>query len=228
MKLDMADTNKQYDEVVAQCRDLFVLKMSDYGPSWRIEQPTTSVRIEGVQHEFSTVPGMKEDVAELILNIKLLSAKLYTEQPKTITDQIFINAKRIRTIMLNGEAKVDDDIYSEFIGIVNYGVIGLIQLEHGFSDTIDMSSEQAVELYDKYIAETKNLMMAKNTDYGEAWRDMRTSSYVDFILTKVQRTKSIENNAGKTLVSEGIAANYQDMINYAVFALIRHNEGSEM
>ena len=91
-----------------------------------------------------------------------------------------------------------------------------------------MSSEQAVELYDKYIAETKNLMMAKNTDYGEAWRDMRTSSYVDFILTKVQRTKSIENNAGKTLVSEGIAANYQDMINYAVFALIRHNEGSEM
>ena len=186
MKLDMADTNKQYDEVVAQCRDLFVLKMSDYGPSWRIEQP------------------------------------------KTITDQIFINAKRIRTIMLNGEAKVEDDIYSEFIGIVNYGVIGLIQLEHGFSDTIDMSSEQAVELYDKYIAETKNLMMAKNTDYGEAWRDMRTSSYVDFILTKVQRTKSIENNAGKTLVSEGIAANYQDMINYAVFALIRHNEGSEM
>ena len=186
MKLDMADTNKQYDEVVAQCRDLFVLKMRDYGPSWRIEQP------------------------------------------KTITDQIFINAKRIRTIMLNGEAKVDDDIYSEFIGIVNYGVIGLIQLEHGFSDTIDMSREQAVALYDKYIAETKNLMMAKNTDYGEAWRDMRTSSYVDFILTKVQRTKSIENNAGKTLVSEGIAANYQDMINYAVFALIRHNEGSEM
>lgn len=183
---NMADTNKQYDEVIAQCRDLFVLKMRDYGPSWRIEQP------------------------------------------RTITDQIFINAKRIRTIMLNGEAKVADDIYSEFIGIVNYGVIGLIQLEFGFADFIDMTREKAVELYDKYITETKELMLAKNTDYGEAWRDMRTSSYVDFILTKVQRTKSIEDNAGKTLVSEGIAANYQDMINYAVFALIRHNEGSEM
>ena len=110
---------------------------------------------------------------------------------------------------------------------MNYGVIGLIQLDHGFSDVIDMSREEAIALYDKYIGETKSLMMAKNTDYGEAWREMRPSSYVDFILTKVERAKSIEDNGGKTQVSEGIAANYQDMINYAVFALIRHMEGTE-
>ena len=148
-------------------------------------------------------------------------------RPQTVTDQLFIKAKRIRTIQINGEAKIDDDIYSEYIGIVNYGVIGMIQLEKGFSDTIDMTREEAIALYDKYIAETKALMVNKNTDYGEAWRDMRPSSYADFILTKVERAKSIENQNGKTLVSEGIAANYQDMINYAVFALIRHNEGTE-
>ena len=181
----MADTKLQYDEVIATCRDLYIKKMADYGPSWRISRP------------------------------------------QTITDQIFINAKRIRTIQINGNAKIDDDIYSEYIGIVNYGVIGMIQLEKGFSDTIDMTREEAIALYDKYIAETKALMVNKNTDYGEAWRDMRPSSYADFILTKVERTKSIENQNGKTLVSEGIAANYQDMINYAVFALIRHNEGTE-
>ncbi|MDO4512008.1 MAG: DUF1599 domain-containing protein [Bacteroidales bacterium] len=181
----MADTKKQYDEVIATCRDLYIKKMADYGPSWRISRP------------------------------------------QTITDQIFINAKRIRTIQINGEAKIADDIYSEYIGIVNYGVIGLIQLEKGFSDTIDMTREEAILLYDKYIADTKALMVNKNTDYGEAWRDMRPSSYADFILTKVERTKSIEDQGGKTLVSEGIAANYQDMINYAVFALIRHNEGTE-
>lgn len=181
----MCDTNKEYDEVVAMCRDLFVKKMADYGPSWRISRP------------------------------------------RTITDQIFINAKRIRTIELNGSAKISDDKFSEYVGIVNYGVIGLIQLDHGFSDVIDMSREEAIALYDKYIGETKSLMMAKNTDYGEAWREMRSSSYVDFILTKVERAKSIEDNGGKTQVSEGIAANYQDMINYAVFALIRHMEGTE-
>lgn len=181
----MCDTNKEYDKVVAMCRDLFVKKMGDYGPSWRISRPST------------------------------------------ITDQIFINAKRIRTIEMNGSAKVDDDKYSEYVGIVNYGVIGMIQLAHGFSDVIDMTRDEAIGLYDKYIGETKRLMMDKNTDYGEAWREMRPSSYVDFILTKVERTKSIENNGGKTQVSEGIAANYQDMINYAVFALIRHMEDTE-
>lgn len=148
-------------------------------------------------------------------------------QAKTITDQIFINAKRIRTIMLNGKALVDDDIWSEFVGIVNYGIIGMIQLEKGCSDTCDMAAEEALELYDRYIDETKQLMLNKNTDYGEAWRDMRVSSYVDFILTKVQRVKSIEDHQGHTKVSEGISANYQDIVNYAVFALIRHDEGTD-
>lgn len=110
---------------------------------------------------------------------------------------------------------------------MNYGIIGLIQLERGFSDTVDMTRDEAVELYDKYAALTKQLMIDKNTDYGEAWRDMRPSSYADFILTKVERTKSIEDHGGVTKVSEGIAANYQDMVNYAVFALIRHNEGTD-
>jgi len=117
---------------------------------------------------------------------------------------------------------VGEDIYGEFVGIVNYGVIGLIQLELGFSDTIDITRERALELYDHHIGQTRSLMLAKNTDYGEAWRDMRMSSYVDMVLTKVQRTKSIEDHGGKTVVSEGIAANYQDMINYSVFALIKH------
>ena len=106
-------------------------------------------------------------------------------------------------------------------------MIGLIQLEKGFSDFIDMTSEQALALYDKWIGETKDLMMAKNTDYGEAWRDMRVSSYTDIILTKLARVKEIERHHGSTLVSEGIDANLQDMINYSVFALIKHMEGNE-
>ena len=174
----MQDTSKQYDEAIAQCRELFINKMKDYGPSWRILRP------------------------------------------RSVTDQIFIKAKRIRSI----ETKVGEGIWPEFIGIINYGIIGLIQLKLGYSDTVDISKEQALELYDKFIADTKNLMIAKNTDYGEAWRDMRISSYTDLILTKIQRTKEIENHGGATLVSEGIDANYQDMINYSVFALIKHNE----
>lgn len=148
-------------------------------------------------------------------------------RPSTITDQIFINAKRIRTVQINGEAQVHESIYSEYEGIVNYGIIGLIQLRHGYTDVVDMDCDEAIKLYDRYIAETKDLMLKKNTDYGEAWRDMRPCSYVDFILTKVERIKSIENHGGKTQVSEGIAANYQDIINYAVFALIRQNEKTE-
>jgi hypothetical protein len=122
---------------------------------------------------------------------------------------------------------VGEGIWPEFIGIINYGIIGLIQLRLGYSDTVDITAQQALELYDKYINVTKNLMIAKNTDYGEAWRDMRISSYTDLILTKIQRTKEIENHNGETLVSEGIDANYQDMINYSVFALIKHSEGCE-
>ena len=133
-------------------------------------------------------------------------------RPASITDQIFIKAKRIRTLEITKESKVGEGIYPEFIGIVNYGVIGLIQLERGFSDNVDITPEEAIALYDRHITGTKELMYAKNADYGEAWRDMRIASYTDLILTKFQRTKQIENLGGATLVSEGIDANYMHMM----------------
>lgn len=142
----------------------------------------------------------------------------------SLTDQIFIKAQRIRGLQQNTERKVDEGEESEFIGIINYCVIALIQLELGVTDKPDMDVERAVKLYDDKIALTKKLMMDKNHDYGEAWRDMRVSSLTDLILQKLLRVKQIEDNAGKTLVSEGIDANYQDMINYAVFALIHLGE----
>jgi len=141
-------------------------------------------------------------------------------RPQSITDQIFIKANRIRSLELKGVSMVDEGIKPEFIGIVNYGVIGLIQLAKGFADTTDMTAEEAMTLYDKYITETKELMYAKNHDYDEAWRSMRISSYTDLILMKIYRTKQIESHNGKTIVSEGIDANYMDMINYAIFGLI--------
>lgn len=142
-------------------------------------------------------------------------------RPQSVTDQIFIKANRIRSIETKGISKVDEGIRSELIAIVNYGIIGLIQLELGFSETEDLDSESVIELYDKYIKQTKELMLAKNHDYDEAWRSMRTESYTDLILMKIYRTKQIEDHQGKTLVSEGIDANYFDMINYAVFGLIK-------
>ncbi len=142
-------------------------------------------------------------------------------RPQSITDQIFIKANRIRSLELKGVSMVDEGIKPEFIGIVNYGVIGLIQLAKGFADTTDMTAEEAMGLYDKYITETKELMYAKNHDYDEAWRSMRISSYTDLILMKIYRTKQIESHNGKTIVSEGIDANYMDMINYSVFGLIK-------
>ena len=178
----MRDTNKQFDEVIKQCREMFIHKMGDYGPNWRILRP------------------------------------------ETLTDQILIKAKRIRTLEINGESKVGEGIWPEYMGIINYGVIALIQLDLGYVDDVDISRERALELYDKYINAAKNLMIAKNTDYGEAWRLMRMESYTDMILSKLQRIKVIENNGGKTCVSEGIDANIQDMINYSAFALIKHNE----
>ena len=179
----MTDTNKEYDDVIAQCREMFVFKMGDYGPNWRILRP------------------------------------------ETLTDQILIKAKRIRTLEINQESKVGEGIWPEYVGIINYGIMALIQLELGYADDVDMSRERALELYDQYINETKALMIAKNTDYGEAWRMMRVQSYTDMVLSKLQRIKSIEDNGGKTKVSEGIDANLQDIINYSVFALIKHNEG---
>ena len=139
----------------------------------------------------------------------------------SVTDQIFIKANRIRSIETKGVTLVDEGIRSEFIAIVNYGIIGLIQLELGYAESADISNEEALALYDKHAKEALELMLAKNHDYDEAWRSMRVSSYTDLILMKIYRTKQIESLAGNTLVSEGIDANYMDMINYSVFGLIK-------
>lgn len=138
----------------------------------------------------------------------------------SLTDQIFIKAQRIRGLQENAVRKVDEDEQSEFIGIINYAIMALIQIEKGIADQPDMNTETAVALFDKHAAITKALMENKNHDYGEAWRDMRVSSLTDLILQKLLRVKQIEDNKGKTLVSEGIDANYQDMVNYAIFAMI--------
>ena len=179
----MANTDKQYDNAVQICRDLFEKKMQDYGCAWRI------LRVS------------------------------------SLTDQIFIKAQRIRTLQQSKTQLVDESQFSEFIGIVNYCVMALIQIKKGVAAQPDMSKEEVMSHYNAQIGTAKSLMQNKNHDYGEAWRDMRLSSLTDLILQKLLRVKQIENNNGQTLVSEGLAANYQDMINYAIFALI-HLEDS--
>ncbi|WP_080905676.1 DUF1599 domain-containing protein [Parabacteroides sp. Marseille-P3160] len=175
----MEDTKKQFEAVIAICRDVFEKKLQDYGTSWRIMRPCS------------------------------------------ITDQLLIKANRIRSLEMKKVSKVGEGVQPEFIAIVNYGIIGLIQLALGFSGSADLGKEDALVLYDKYITETKELMYAKNHDYDEAWRGMRISSYTDLILTKIYRTKEIEEHDGQTIISEGIEANYMDMVNYALFALIK-------
>lgn len=138
----------------------------------------------------------------------------------SVADQIYIKAKRIRNIQEKKLQKVDDDLLSEFMGIINYGVIGLIQLDLQNDETEDMEVDAVLKLYDEKIAVAKHLMQDKNHDYGEAWREMSQESFADMILAKVLRIKQILNNTGKTLISEGIDANFYDIINYAVFALI--------
>ena len=142
----------------------------------------------------------------------------------SLTDQIFIKISRIRTLQETTERLVDEGEESEFIGIINYAIMALVQLELGFVDQPDLSPKEATEYYDKYATVAHDLMMKKNHDYGEAWRDMRVSSITDLIYQKVSRTKSIEDNKEKTIVSEGLDANYLDMINYSIFALILINE----
>ena len=142
----------------------------------------------------------------------------------SLTDQIFIKAQRIRGLQQNDVQKVAEGQESEFIGIINYCIMALVQLEKGVVEQPDMSTKEATKLYEEKVAITKQLMEDKNHDYGEAWRDMRVSSLTDLILQKLLRVKQIEDNKGKTLVSEGIDANYQDMINYAIFAMIHLNE----
>lgn len=141
----------------------------------------------------------------------------------SLTDQIYIKANRIRSIEEKGIQKIEEDIKSEYIGIINYSIIALIQLQLGKSESIEMNIDEADKLYDKYSKEAKELMENKNHDYDEAWRNMRLSSLTDIILMKLLRIKQIEDNDGKTFISEGLDANYFDIINYAVFAMIRLN-----
>jgi hypothetical protein len=144
-------------------------------------------------------------------------------RPESITDQIFIKAQRIRTLEEKKVSKVGEDIVGEYIGIVNYCIIAMMQLECGPETPTELKAEEVSAMYDEKVKETKDLMFAKNHDYGEAWRDMRISSLTDLILMKLLRVKQIEDNKGQTLVSEGVKANYQDMLNYSVFALIKLN-----
>ncbi|MCI6080746.1 MAG: DUF1599 domain-containing protein [Prevotella sp.] len=173
------DTNKEFEAIMAECRELFAKKLHDYGASWRILRPSS------------------------------------------LTDQLFIKAKRIRSLEIKKESLVGEGIRPEFVALINYGIVGLIQTEKGFADTVDISVEEALQLYDRYAHEALELMKRKNHDYDEAWRSMRVSSYTDFILTKLQRIKEIEDLDGKTLVSEGVEGNYMDIINYAVFGAIK-------
>ena len=178
-------TERQFRDVMAECRLLFSQKLHDYGASWRILRPTA------------------------------------------LTDQLFIKAKRIRSLEIKKESKVGEGIRPEFIALINYGIVGLIQLSEGFADTVDMPNEQAMRLYDQFANEALELMKKKNHDYDEAWRSMRVSSYTDLILTKIERIKEIEDleERGEQLkVSEGIGSNYMDIINYAVFGVIKLSE----
>lgn len=146
-------------------------------------------------------------------------------RPSSLTDQLFIKAQRIRTVQETGQNKVGENIEDEFVAIVNYCIMALIQLKEQGLTEMELDSEVAISLYEKYAKEAEELMMKKNHDYGEAWRDMRVSSLTDMILQKIMRVKQIEDNNGATIISEGIDANYFDMLNYAVFALIHLKVG---
>ncbi|MBC8487638.1 MAG: DUF1599 domain-containing protein [Bacteroidetes bacterium] len=173
--------------------------------------------------------GQFEAIIEICRNVFIRKMKDYGSawrilRTPSLTDQIYIKANRIRSIEEKGTQKINEGIKPEFIGIINYSVIALIQLELGSDEEIEMSMEQAVKLFDKHIYSSKALMEDKNHDYGEAWRNMRISSLTDIILMKLLRIKQIEDHEGKTFVSEGVDANYADIINYSVFALIMLDE----
>lgn len=176
-------------------------------------------RYETTEQEFRD--AMKECRDVFAAKLGDYSASWRILRPSSLTDQLFIKAKRIRQLETGEVAMVDEGIRPEIMALVNYGLIGLIQLQEGYVDAPDMGAERALELYDHFADVTLQLMIRKNHDYAEAWRGMRVSSYTDFILTKINRVKEIEDNAGKVNVSEGIDSNYMDIINYAVFGLIK-------
>lgn len=176
-----------------------------------------------------TTPNTNEEFKTALTMCRdIFSKKLYDYKPSwrmlrpsSLTDQLFIKAKRIRTLEVTGESLIGEGILPEFMALINYGIIGLIQLEKGYADKVDMSNDEAMALYDRHSKECMELMVRKNHDYGEAWRDMRVSSYTDIILTKLERIKEIEDKNGVTIVSEGIDSNYMDIINYATFGVIK-------
>lgn len=176
------------------------------------EETTTDIQFEQVIAECRTLFENK---------LRDYGASWRMLRPSSLTDQLFIKAKRIRSLEIKGESLVGEGIRPEFVALINYGLVGIIQLEKGFSDTVDMTPDEALALYDRHATEALELMKRKNHDYDEAWRSMRVSSYTDFILTKIERIKEIEDHSGHTIVSEGIAANYMDIINYAVFGAIK-------
>lgn len=176
------------------------------------EQQNTEEQFKSVMHECRAL--FEKKLHDYNASWRIL-------RPSSLTDQLLIKARRIRSIEVKGKALIEDDTRSEFIALINYGIVGLVQLEKGFSDTVDIDNDEAMSLYDKYADAALQLMLRKNHDYNEAWRMMRVSSYTDFILTKIERVKEIENLHGKTLVSEGIDANYMDIINYSVFGVIK-------
>jgi len=178
----MTETARQFVQAMADCKEVFINKMKDYGSAWRILRSPS------------------------------------------LTDQIYIKANRIRSIEQKGLHRVEEGIRPEFIGIVNYSVMALIQLELGPEEQPELPQEKILELYDRHFQSARDLMENKNHDYDEAWRNMRISSYTDIILMKLMRIKQIEDRAGETFVSEGVDANYRDIINYALFALIKLDE----
>jgi hypothetical protein len=181
--------------------------------------------MDATHHQFDKALALCREI--FVSKLQDYGAAWRILRPQSVTDQIFIKAKRIRTLEMTNDRKVNEGILPEYIAIVNYSIVGLIQLESGCADSPDIPAAKALELYDGFAAKAKELMEAKNHDYGEAWRSMRISSYTDLILMKIQRTKEIEENNGHTLISEGVDANYMDMLNYAVFGLIKLHFGEE-
>jgi hypothetical protein len=175
--------------------------------------------IENTNKQFETIIGLCKEV--FMAKMKDYGSSWRILRPSSLTDQIYIKASRIRSIEDKGLQKINEGIKPEYIGIVNYSVIALIQIDLDPVKEIDQGIEKTEKLYDRYINKAKDLMLDKNHDYGEAWRNMRLSSLTDIILMKLKRIKQIEDNAGKTFVSEGVDSNYYDIINYSVFALIK-------
>ncbi|GMO32839.1 MAG: DUF1599 domain-containing protein [Candidatus Azobacteroides pseudotrichonymphae] len=187
--------------------------------TWKIN--ITHFEIDQIMEEFNHAIVICRDLFER--KLKDYGASWRLMRPQSVTDQILIKTKRIRNLEMKNCSIVDETVEDDLMAIANYGIIGLIQLNLGFSSIVDMDNDQIMKLYDEHIKETEKLMQAKNHDYDDAWESMRTSSYVDFILTKIFRIKQIEQNGGKASSSEGIDRNYMDIINYALFALILTN-----